>query len=58
MKESLSVADLYVIASALRQERAQRVWNAMRNGHRARGIDQLRRLETLFVRLAEERKKA
>lgn len=51
----LSEADLYVIAGALRHERAQRIWKARRNGHRAKGIEQLRRLETLFRRLAKER---
>lgn len=51
----LSVADLYVIAGALRHERAQRIWKARRNGHRAKGVGQLRRLEALFVQLAKRR---
>ncbi len=49
---ALSDEDLFLIAAALRHERAQRLWKASKNGHRAKAIPQLLRLERLFDHLA------
>jgi hypothetical protein len=52
-RPALSSSDLFLIAGALRHERANRLWVSKRRGHKPKSISQLRRLEDLFVRLAE-----
>ncbi len=44
--------DLFMIAGALRHERAERIWKAGKRGHTPRGLAQLKRLEKIFTGLA------
>lgn len=51
-RPALSESDLFLIAAALRHERANRLWVASKRGHKPKAIGQLKRLEGLFVKLA------
>ncbi len=52
----LSSEDLFLVAASLRHERAQRLYNAQKRGHRPRAIEQLHRLEDVFGKLARARR--
>ncbi len=54
-RPAFSTEDLFLVATALRRERANRIWIAKRRGHRAKAIEQLAALEATFTALARAR---